>query len=70
MFTEWGNFWDPDNKQRNLFKSIFKVYKEITDKTKECDEQLRELLNDLSTLNIEMRVEEFNLLIGNIMKWL
>lgn len=64
MFTEWGNFWDPDNKQRNLFKSIFKVYKEITDKTKECDEQLRELLNDLSTLNIEMRVEEFNLLIG------
>lgn len=64
MFNEWGNFWDPDKKQRNLFKSIFNVYKEINDKTKKCEEQLRQLLNDLSTLNIEIRVEEFNLLIS------
>lgn len=29
MYNEWGNFWDPNNKQRNLFQSIYNVYKEM-----------------------------------------
>ncbi|RGG04792.1 hypothetical protein DWY78_15585 [Ruminococcus sp. AF27-12AA] len=40
MYNEWGNFWDPNNKQRNLFQSIYNVYKEIDKEKQDCNEQL------------------------------
>ncbi len=50
MYNEWGNFWDPNNKQRNLFQSIYNVYKEIDKEKQDCNEQLYLLSVQLSVL--------------------
>lgn len=60
MYEEWGNFWDPDNSQRNLFKTIYSVYKEIGNANKDCSDKLCKLLAELSDLEIESKVAEFN----------
>lgn len=63
MFEEWGNFWDPEKQQRSIFTTIYKVYKEIVDKSKDYETQWNELLDELSTLNIQSKIENFNLLV-------
>lgn len=60
MYEEWGNFWDPDNSQRNLFKTIYSVYKEIGNANKDCSDKLCKLLAELSDMEIESKVAEFN----------
>lgn len=60
MYNEWGNFWDPNNKQRNLFQSIYNVYKEMDKEKKDCNEQLHLLSVQLSDINIEEKVVEYN----------
>ncbi len=42
MYNEWGNFWDPDNKQREIFESVYNVYKKFAMK-------LRIILNNLES---------------------
>jgi SMC domain protein len=68
MFDEWGNFWDPEKQQRNFFKAIYRVYKEIDKKTNDCENQLRDILVELSTLNIESKLKDFNLLVSEYNK--
>lgn len=68
MFEEWGNFWDPDKQQRNFFKAIYRVYKEIDNKTKNCKNQLRDILDDISILDIESKLKAFNLLVSEYNK--
>ena len=52
MYNEWGNFGDPDNKQREIFESVYNVYKKICNEIKDYTEQLGELENKLKQLNI------------------
>lgn len=60
MYEEWGNFWDPDNSQRKLFKTIYSVYKTIGNANEDCGDKLRKLLAELTVLEIESKVAEFN----------
>lgn len=60
VYEEWGNFWDPDNSQRNFFKTIYSVYKNIENENRLCDDKLGEVLKKLEELNIEKKVEEYN----------
>lgn len=60
MYDEWGNFWDPDNSQRKLFKTIYSVYKMIGNANEDCGDKLRKLLAELAVLEMESKVEEFN----------
>lgn len=60
MYNEWGNFWDPDNKQREIFESVYNVYKKICNEIKDYTEQLGELENKLKQLNIEQKVGDYN----------
>ena len=43
MYEEWGNFWDPDNSQREIFESVCKVYKRFIGEVKEYDKKIEEL---------------------------
>lgn len=60
MYEEWGNFWDPDSSQRNFFKTIYSVYKEIKNANKDCSDKLCTLFVKLSDLDMESKVVEFN----------
>lgn len=60
MYNEWGNFWDPDNRQRGKFEAVYKVYKKISNEIKEYDEKLEGIENKLKKLNIEQKVRDYN----------
>lgn len=60
MYEEWGNFWDPDSSQRNFFKTIYSVYKEIKIANEECNDKLCTLFAKISELDMESKVVEFN----------
>lgn len=60
MYEEWGNFWDPDNIQRNKFKSIYNVYKAIDKENKNSKDRLDMLSKELLDLDINSKVTEFN----------
>lgn len=57
MYKEWGNFWDPENKQREIFELVYNVYKDNRDKTKIYRKDLQEIKNELEELNIAVLVE-------------
>lgn len=44
----------------NLFKTIYSVYKEISNANKDCSDKLCKLLAELSDFEIESKVAEFN----------
>ena len=60
MYEEWGNFWDPDNSQRKLFKTIYSVYKTIGNANEDFGDKLHKLSAELTVLEIESKVAEFN----------
>lgn len=60
MYEEWGNFWDPDNSQREIFESVCKVYKKFIGEIKEYDKKIEELENDIEQLNIKQKIEFYN----------
>lgn len=60
MYDEWGNYWDPDNSQRDFFKSIYDVYRNINNGNKECSGTLQEVQAELIGLNIERKIDNYN----------
>ena len=60
MYDEWGNFWDPDNSQREIFKNIYNVYRNINNKNKEFGDKLQELSVEQTDLQIVKKIDDYN----------
>ena len=60
LYNDWGDFWDPDNKQRDFFTAVYNVYKKFDNEVKEYDDKLKKIKNQLEELDIKRKVEDFN----------
>ena len=45
LYNDWGDFWDPDNKQRDFFTAVYNVYKKFDNEVKEYDDKLKKIKN-------------------------
>lgn len=60
MYKEWGNFWDPNNKERPIFQVVYQVYKKCRDDFNGLTSELSEVNNELEKINISEIISSVN----------
>lgn len=60
MYKEWGNFWDTDNRKREIFESVYNVCKKIRNEIASYTDKLKETDSKLEELDIQQKVKRYN----------
>lgn len=60
-YNEWGEFWDPEGKERKIFKTIYKIKKQCEIKIASLEKEMIENEKSLDSLILdEAIIEELN----------
>lgn len=64
LYKEWGNFWDPDGKQRETFKKICSIYEKAQRGQKLREEEFEALKKDIFGLDLHPKIDAYNKAVG------